>query len=235
MAASSTLLAVQYSAAVPVPRCQIRRNLVTKTLKTTIMAVNPAIQHEASVLVSTPPKLRRFSVTKRDKTIVAAYPELKIDITPGVPVCTYGELKNTSGYNLTLDDDFFWAGPEPEDVPKDIENEKPGKFTQQADSGGSIGSLEYVFGEGEKLKWVIAWSNAKNDLNKVYTQILKGRANWNEIKQSLDKATEKDSSEFKDGEIQYSSTVEIDRTSATPTMKATLEATSTTEATPEET
>ncbi|XVF82558.1 hypothetical protein PTKIN_Ptkin16aG0059100 [Pterospermum kingtungense] len=228
MAANSTLQALQYAAGVPAPGCQLRRNLVTKPHKTTIMAAIPAMKIEATVLVCTLHPLRPSSyrqkpfVTKRDKTIVAAYPELRIDIVPGVPIYTNVELKNSSGLELKLDDKVFWAGPRAVDLPKNISIGETFEFKHEADSQGSIGALEYVFGEREKYKWVIAWSNAKDALNKVYTEILKDDADWNEIKESLSKSTETCEFIGPKHQIPYSSKVEIDRTSAKPTMKATL-------------
>ncbi|XVF00144.1 hypothetical protein REPUB_Repub03eG0259800 [Reevesia pubescens] len=178
MAANSALLAVQYAAGLSVPRFQLRRNLVTKTHKTTIMAANPAMQCEASDLVSIP--------------------------------------------DLTLDDKIFWAGGRSVKPPRVIHCYcKPFGFKQDADSEGSIGAVEYVF-PGDEYKWIIAWSNPKNDLNKVYTQILPHDADWIEIRENLNKSGQISIFDGYKHNVPFSSVVEIDRTRPKPTMTANI-------------
>lgn len=171
MAANSSVL--HYAAGIPVAGCQLRRSLV----KTTIKASNiPSMPSETSAfgLVSKPlpPQLQRNSVcTRRNKTIVAAYPDLKIEvttiITPGVPEYTAIEFQNISCQTIKLDDKYFWAGAQEPKIPKEIEGWHVGRFEHRAGSDGSIGAVEYVF-PGDAYKLIVAWSNAKDDLNKVY-------------------------------------------------------------------
>ncbi|XVF82703.1 hypothetical protein PTKIN_Ptkin16aG0070400 [Pterospermum kingtungense] len=86
------------------------------------------------------------------------------------PVYTEFELENFSGALLKLDDKTIWEGSRAIYPPKDIPGRGASAFKQEADYGGpvigSIGGLEYIFGDG-KYKWIIAWSNPKNELNKV--------------------------------------------------------------------
>ncbi|XP_017984517.1 PREDICTED: uncharacterized protein LOC108663716 [Theobroma cacao] len=218
-------LAVQYAAGVPLSGCQqLRRNLVTKTHHKTIMAAksNPAVRYETGVLVSTPCQLldRNRESSKRVKTIMAAYP---IQFATDVPESTDCNLRNFSGGELKLDDKTFWEGLDmnAKDLPRQILDKGTPKFKHDAFGGsviGSSGGLEYVFGGGE-YKWIIAWSNSKNELNKVYTKIFKGDVvGWNEIRESLAKSDDESSC----NEFGYSSDVVIDQTSSTPIMTATL-------------
>ncbi|EOY19508.1 Uncharacterized protein TCM_044628 [Theobroma cacao] len=216
-------LALQHAPGVPVSGCQLRRNLVvTRTHNTSIMAAksNPAVQYEAGVLVSTPCQLdRNWGSTKREKTIVAAFPA-PVEYSTGVPVQTDVKLTNSSDANLKLDDVNFWEGSlEDDKVPKDIESSQELEFSHPADAKGSVGGLEYKF--GENLKWIVAWSNSKNDSNKVYAQIVdqNSTVRWAQIKEALDKS----GSTFDTGEqFGYSSSVEIHPTSATPKMTVTF-------------
>ncbi|XVF82514.1 hypothetical protein PTKIN_Ptkin16aG0055300 [Pterospermum kingtungense] len=187
MAANSAL---HYAAGISVPVSQLHRNLV-KMPKTTIMASNPAIPSETSALVSMPPLLQPDLVcTRGNKTIVAAFPDLKIEVqtiivVPGLPEYTEVELQNFSSETLKLDDKKFWGGSQFAVPPQEIKGRQIGRFEHRAGSNGSIGALEYVFpGDGYKL--IVAWSNAKDDLNKVYTVILRDKAKWTQIKESLD-------------------------------------------------
>ncbi|XVF82515.1 hypothetical protein PTKIN_Ptkin16aG0055400 [Pterospermum kingtungense] len=223
MAANSAL---QYAAGISVPGCQLRRNLVTKSLKTTIMASNPAMPSETNALVSMPPQLQRNSVcTRRNKTVVAAYPDLQIEvktiITPGVPEYTNIVIENhgCGSEPLKLDDKNFWEGSQYATPPKLILRGQSRRFVHRAGSGGSIGALEYIFPE-DKYKLIIAWSNAKDDLNKVYTVILRDDANWHEIKGRLDISGHRSAFNGLKHGIPYSSKVEIHKTSPTPTLKA---------------
>ncbi|XP_022764681.1 23 kDa jasmonate-induced protein-like [Durio zibethinus] len=222
MAANSTLLAIQFVAGVPAPRCHLRRNLVTKTPETTIMAVNPALQHEASVLVSPPCQLHRNSVsTKRNKTTVAAYPKVIDIVSAGIPFSTLGELSNLSGQTVSLDDKDIWEGYRSGNFPKSIITGEVGEFQHSAESAGkiigSVGALAYKL--DEKIKWIIAWSNPQNELNKVYTEILEETADWEQIKTSLEQDGQ---AKYTDTKFGYLSEVEIDPISGTPTMKAKL-------------
>ncbi|KAK6228524.1 hypothetical protein SCA6_000864 [Theobroma cacao] len=227
MAANPALLAVQYAVGVPVSasRCQqLRRNLVTKTHHKTIMAAksNPAVRYETGVLVSTPCQVldRNRESSKRDKTIMAAYP---IQFATDVPESTDCNLRNFSGAELKLDDKTFWEGFDlaAKDLPRQIRDKGTPMFKHNAFGGsviGSSGGLEYVFGGGE-YKWIIAWSNSKNELNKVYTKIFKGEVvGWNAIRESLAKSDDKSIC----NEFGYSSNAVIDQTSSMPIMTVTL-------------
>ncbi|TYI29408.1 hypothetical protein ES332_A05G314700v1 [Gossypium tomentosum] len=220
-------IALPYAAGIPAPACQQRRrSMVIKAQKTSIMANPPAVQHceQASGFGSIPrhPLTQPSFSTKRNNTmVVGAYPDLKLEITPGIPVYTDGRLENFSGELLKLDDKIFWEGPRPEYLDKEIEDGNTGCFLQKADSGGSIGGLEYVF-PGDEYKWVIAWSNARNDLNKVYTVIHRDDVDWNEIKQSLDASGQESIFNGLNHDIPYSSVALIDKTSPTPTIVAVL-------------
>ncbi|XVF82167.1 hypothetical protein PTKIN_Ptkin16aG0023200 [Pterospermum kingtungense] len=224
MAANSTLLAIQCATGVPPPRCHLPRNLVTKTPNNAIIAASayPVVKYEAgNFLVSTPTQLHRNLVSKRDKTMVAAYP-VKIEFTTDTPVSTECFLENTSGEVLKLDDKTIWEGSRAVDFPKDIPGVGVGEFKQEADYGGpvigSVGGLEYIFGDG-KYKWIIAWSNPKNEINKVYTEILEDDVvNWDQIKHGLEKSRDK----CEVVKASFKSEIEIDPTSATAKVKATL-------------
>ncbi|MBA0837585.1 hypothetical protein Goarm_009731 [Gossypium armourianum] len=224
MAANLTL---PYAAGIPAPACQQRhRSMVIKAQKTNIMANPPAVQHceKASGFGSIPrhPLTQPSFSTRRNNTmVVGAYPDLKLEVIPGIPVYTKGRLENFSGELMTLDDKTIWEGHRPEKLDKKIEDGQIGFLLQKADSGGSIGGLEYVF-PGDEYKWVIAWSNARNDLNKVYTVILRDAADWTEIKQSLDASGQESIFIGHKHGIPYSSVVVIDKTSPTPTMVAAL-------------
>ncbi|MFQ6640248.1 hypothetical protein Gotur_016738 [Gossypium turneri] len=224
MAANLTL---PYAAGISAPACQQRqRSMVIKAQKTSIKANPPAVQHceKASGFGSIPrhPLTQpSFSTRRKNTMVVGAYPDLKIEVTPGIPVYTAGQLENFSGELMKLDDKIFWNGPRPEKLDKEIKDEHTCFFLQKADSGGSIGGLEYVF-PGDKYKWLIAWSNARNDLNKVYTVILPDDADWTEIKQSLDASGQESIFNGLNYGIPYSSIVVIDKTSPTPTMVAVL-------------
>ncbi|KAH1064486.1 hypothetical protein J1N35_029473 [Gossypium stocksii] len=221
-------LALTYAVGIPAPACQQRRrSMVIKAQKTSVMANPLAVQHceKASGFRSIPrhPLTHPSFSTRRNNTmVVGAYPDLKLEVIPGIPVYTAGQLENISGELIKLDDKIFWEGPRPEYLDKEIQDGNTGYFVQKADSGGSIGGLEYVFSEA-KYKWVIAWSNGRNDLNKVYTMILRDDADWTEIKQSLDASGQESIFNGLDYDIPYSSTVVIDKTSPTPKMGAVLQ------------
>ncbi|MBA0880631.1 hypothetical protein Goshw_021650 [Gossypium schwendimanii] len=224
MAANLTL---PYAAGIPAPACQQRhRSMVIKAQKTSIMANPPAVQHceKASGFGSIPrhPLTQPSFSTRRNNTmVVGAYPDLKLEVIPGIPIYTDGRLENHSGELMKLDNKIFWAGPRPEYVDKEIKHGHTGLFLQKANSEGSIGGLEYIF-PGDEYKWVIAWSNARNDLNKVYTVILRDDADWTEIKQSLDVSGQESIFNGLNYDIPYSSVVVIDKTSPTPTVVAAL-------------
>ncbi|KAK6271297.1 hypothetical protein POUND7_008395 [Theobroma cacao] len=216
-------LAAQRATVVPVSMCQqLRRNVVTKTHETKIMAAksNPVVQYEAGLLTSTPRQgLHRNRVSsKRDKTVMAAYP-VTIQFATDIPECTECKLENLSGQVLRLDDKTFWEGSIL-DLPREIIDKA--EFTHIADAKGSVigsvGALVYVIGDGTS-KWIIAGSNSKNDLNKVYTKIFKDEVvGWNAIRESLAKSDDESSC----NEFGYSSDVVIDQTSSTPIMTVTL-------------
>ncbi|KAK6228520.1 hypothetical protein SCA6_000860 [Theobroma cacao] len=150
--------AVQHATGVPVSRCQqLRRNLVTKTHKTKIMAAksNPVVHYEAGVLTSTP-----CQGLHRNRPVT-------IQFATDIPECTECKLANLSGKVLRMDDKTFWEGSIP-DLPREIIDKA--EFTHIADAKGSaigsVGTLVYVIGDGTS-KWIIAWTNSKNDLNKL--------------------------------------------------------------------
>ncbi|XP_022748127.1 uncharacterized protein LOC111297757 [Durio zibethinus] len=186
------------------------------------MAPTPAVQFEAGALVSTPSQLQRNSATKRDKTVVAAYP-ISIKFSTDIPEYTECILENFSEEDLHLDDRIIWEGSKSKHFPTEIPKGEMREFKHEADFGcpvvGSVVGLEYVFGEGNKYKWIIAWSNSKNELNKVYTEIIEDEvADWDKIKLSLEKSGQHSVAE----KHQFLSEIVIDPTSATPTMKATF-------------
>ncbi|EOY19504.1 Uncharacterized protein TCM_044620 [Theobroma cacao] len=213
-------LAAQRATVVPVSMCQqLRRNVVTKTHETKIMAAksNPVVQYEAGLLTSTPRQgLHRNRVSsKRDKTVMAAYP-VTIQFATDIPECTECKLENLSGQVLRLDDKTFWEGSIL-DLPREIIDKA--EFTHIADAKGSVigsvGALVYVIGDGTS-KWIIAGSNSKNDLNKVYTEMVSyDVVDWDRIKESTDKCGNTVHIE----NLGFSSDVEIDQTNAKPTMK----------------
>ncbi|XVE68458.1 hypothetical protein DITRI_Ditri09bG0070200 [Diplodiscus trichospermus] len=224
MAANSALLAVQYAAGIPAPRRQLRRKLATQKYGSTVIAANPAVQYEAIDLVSAPSRLSRRSVTKRDKIIVAAYPGTAEIPTSGYPEHTDCHLVNESDKELTLDGLDFWLGSKVVDeLEKEIISAKGTfDFKHLADTSDSVmGSSGYVAYQIEgNLRWVIAWRNSTNESNKVYTQIIKGRADWDKVKANVNGSRHK--SHFEDPNIDYTSEAVIDRTSAKPKLTAKL-------------
>ena len=88
-------------------------------------------------------------------------------LSSGVPVYTQCQLQNHAGHKqyLTLDTSCNWYGSM--DPPKTIQDQRAADFQQDADvhGKGSIGGVAYVL--GDKLKWIVAWSNTRNLLNKV--------------------------------------------------------------------
>ncbi|XVF82516.1 hypothetical protein PTKIN_Ptkin16aG0055500 [Pterospermum kingtungense] len=171
-------------------------------------------------------QLQRNSVcSRRNKTVVAAYPDLKIEVknimAPGVPEYTKVVIENygCGSEPLKLDDKNFWEGSQYATPPKVILRGQSRRFVHRAGSGGSIGALEYIFPE-DKYKLIIAWSNAKDDLNKVYTVILRDDANWHEIKERLDISGHRSIFDGEKHNIPFSSLVEIHKTSPAPTLKA---------------
>ncbi|PPS17705.1 hypothetical protein GOBAR_AA02877 [Gossypium barbadense] len=107
-------IALPYAAGIPAPACQQRRrSMVIKAQKTSIMANPPAVQHceQASGFGSIPrhPLTQPSFSTKRNNTmVVGAYPDLKLEITPGIPVYTDGRLENFSVYTVIHRDDVDW-------------------------------------------------------------------------------------------------------------------------------
>ena len=95
------------------------------------------------------------------------------------------ELQNHAGQDqyVTLDSQNSFHGYG--DPPKSIQDQQSGNFKHHADSKGSIGGVAYLL--ETKLKWIIAWSNAEEEPNKVYTQILNDTEaiDWAQIKANL--------------------------------------------------
>ncbi|XWS75298.1 hypothetical protein CRYUN_Cryun01aG0074500 [Craigia yunnanensis] len=216
----SNLIELNFRRNLDVPRCHLRRNLVTKTHNPTFKAANPVVQYEACALASSPSQLHRNWASKRDKTFIATYP-INIEYSTGIPEYTEIIIETFSDQVLKLDHNTFWKGSRANFFEKAIPNDTVRRFTHQADSGeeiiGSVGGLEYLI--GENIKWIIAWSNTKNEINKVYTQILQDEVvNWNEIKDNLDKS----GPHYKIVKSHYSSDIVIDPASATPTVQATV-------------
>ena len=87
-------------------------------------------------------------------------------LSHGVPVYTDCQLQNHAGnkqYVTFLPPPQSWHGSG--DPPKSIQDQHAGNFQHDADTTGSIAGVAYVL--EDKLKWVIAWSNAENVPNKV--------------------------------------------------------------------
>ncbi|XVE68459.1 hypothetical protein DITRI_Ditri09bG0070300 [Diplodiscus trichospermus] len=219
MASNSALLAVQYVAGIPALRYQPPRNLVAKAQRTSVIAANRAVKYEASYLLSSPSLLCRRSVTKRDKAMVAAYPETKtIEVsTSGFPESTDVHLENNSGINLKLVVRDIWFGSKvvPE-IPEQIEAE--GKFGHNVDYKAAVkrsaGCIGYQIND---KKWIIAWKNATNETNKVYAVVTDGVYDPNEIKDELDKRSQP---KIEDDQTEYHFSVEIDEYSPKPKLKA---------------
>ncbi|MBA0746332.1 hypothetical protein Gogos_008863, partial [Gossypium gossypioides] len=226
MTANSTLLATQCAAVVAVPqRCQptsrfatgyqqLRTNLVTtKTYKPTIRA--------AGALVSKPSQLHANLVPKRNKMVVFAYPETKtIEIsTNGFPEFIECTINNESGKTLELDWSEPFLGSE-EFVGIQDKVEENSSFQQQAASEGSdrCASGYVTYKIEDNLRWIIAWRNAMDERNKVYTEIISGAKTG-----SIDKLVRKsnDRSSFQKHDM-YAADAEIDPTSSRPTVKAKL-------------
>ncbi|XP_022748132.1 23 kDa jasmonate-induced protein-like [Durio zibethinus] len=117
-----------------------------------------------------------------------------------------------------LDSQNYWHGYG--DPPKSIQDQQAGDFKHNTDSEGSIGGVAYLL-KGNKLKWIIAWSNAENEPNKVYTEIIEGSQpiDWFQIKASLGKSGNQSSDDNKFGNL---SEAVFDQTGPTPTLLATL-------------
>ncbi|MBA0721303.1 hypothetical protein Golax_008862 [Gossypium laxum] len=227
MTANSTLLATQCAAVVAVPqRCQppsrfatgyqqLRTNLVTtKTYKPTIMA--------AGALVSKPSQLHANLVPKRNKMVVFAYPETKtIEIsTNGFPEFIECTINNESGKTLELDStEQFLGSGEFNEIEDKVEQASTSTFKQQAASVGSdrCASGYVTYKIEDNLRWIIAWRNAVDERNKVYTEIISGAKKG---------STEKSVRESKDSSFnendKYTADAAIDPTSSRPTVTAKL-------------
>ncbi|OMP03353.1 23 kDa jasmonate-induced protein-like protein [Corchorus olitorius] len=135
----------------------------------------------------------------------------------GIPVETQCYLKNNTDVYVTLDSQSYWHGyGQP---PRSIQSQTEGYLKHSADDAGSIGGISYVL--GNQIKWIVAWSNAEDQSNKVYTNILKASdvIDWADIKANLGKSGNQSSVNNING---YTSEVVIDASSPTPKLTAKL-------------
>ncbi|KAK8509507.1 hypothetical protein V6N11_055211 [Hibiscus sabdariffa] len=101
----------------------------------------------------------------------------------GPAVLTVGTLENKLSNDLNLSDrkDWFGSGTYLPVVPA----KGSADFKQDADSqaGCSKGGVVYTLQNG--IKWVVAWSNMKNERNKVYYDTTDTDIHWSTVESSL--------------------------------------------------
>ncbi|KAK8482435.1 hypothetical protein V6N11_044815 [Hibiscus sabdariffa] len=108
---------------------------------------------------------------------------------PGPAIYTDVTLNNSSDDNLALYDKVDWYGSA--NHPIIIPAQQPDKIKHQADpqTGCSEGGVAYTV--RKNIRWVVAWSNMKDEDNKVYIDIIKteDKIDWS-FYQSLLKTSE---------------------------------------------
>ncbi|XP_039053897.1 uncharacterized protein LOC120196084 [Hibiscus syriacus] len=222
MAAINPAVAAQLSVGV-------LNNPATKSRQTIeAAATNPAVKNGATSILSLPaqsPLLHTSSVPRCLGTrIMAANPEvLPSENLTGILFFTECQFGNFSVQNLKLENFVNWHGFG--DLPETISQNQPTvPFRHTGDSHGSVGAVSYVV--GEKIRWIIAWSNSADDslkLNKVYSEINEvdeREVDWGSIRKALDQSVSKYNA--RDDENGYSADLWIDPTTNTPSMIATL-------------
>ncbi|KAH1064487.1 hypothetical protein J1N35_029474 [Gossypium stocksii] len=129
-------------------------------------------------------------------------------------------INNESGKTLQLDSSEPFLGSEEFDGTQDNVTETS-SFKQQAASEGSdrCASGYVTYNIEDNLRWIIAWRNAMDEQNKVYTAII-SRAKKGSTEKLVRGSTDKSS--FDDNSIKYAAEAEIDPTSSRPTVKAKL-------------
>ncbi|KAK8991981.1 hypothetical protein V6N11_044874 [Hibiscus sabdariffa] len=127
-------------------------------------------------------------------------------------------LQNKSNVNLSLSSQKDWYGSE--QPPKDIDANSSASFLSVADvkTGSSKGGVVYTV--TGKIKWVVAWSNMKDESNKVYIDITDTDVDWPTVELFLDNSTFDPSPVSNLG---YSATAMIHPDSPTPLLIAKLD------------
>ncbi|XP_039041964.1 uncharacterized protein LOC120180742 [Hibiscus syriacus] len=106
--------------------------------------------------------------------------------TPQDKKHTKVELQNNSKHDVSLISRQVWEGDRHTNFPRKITDDDDAEFTQSAGlSEGSVAGLAYkILDDGKK--WVVTWSNPRCEDSKVYTAIVDGKIDWNQIKKELD-------------------------------------------------
>ncbi|XP_039031862.1 uncharacterized protein LOC120166697 [Hibiscus syriacus] len=136
----------------------------------------------------------------------------------GPAISTEVYLNNQTDQDFSTFDkkDWYGSGNQPLNVPA----HQTRYFQHLADSnvGSSIGGTVFVI--KQNIKWVVAWRNGVNEVNKVYTEITTDSPiNWDNINVQLKKATNSAAA----SNLGFKSSLEIDPTSVKPNLDAKLE------------
>ncbi|PPS17706.1 hypothetical protein GOBAR_AA02878 [Gossypium barbadense] len=123
------------------------------------MAASLALPYAAGIPASARQQRRRSMVIKAQKTSIMANHLQYNTMKKPVALVPYHAILLHSLHSIPDGTTQWW-------LDKEIKDGHTNVFLQKADLGSSIGGLEYVFPE-DAYKWVIAWSNARNDLNKL--------------------------------------------------------------------
>ncbi|KAK8482437.1 hypothetical protein V6N11_044813 [Hibiscus sabdariffa] len=138
---------------------------------------------------------------------------------PGPAIHTDLILVNNTGDSLALYDKVDWYGSA--NLPSVIQRRTPEKIKHQADSqtGCSKGGVVYTI--RKNIRWLVAWSNMKDEDNKVYTEIIQNdfTINWSIYESLLDTS---DSTADPVNKFKNSASAEIEPSSIAPVLKAAL-------------
>ncbi|KAK8509521.1 hypothetical protein V6N12_001526 [Hibiscus sabdariffa] len=138
---------------------------------------------------------------------------------PGPAIYTDVTLQNSTDDSLALYDKVDWYGSA--NHPVIIPARQPDKIKHQADpqTGCSVGGVAYTI--RKNIRWVVAWSNMKDEDNQVYIDIIKTdeKIDWSFYQSLL-----KTSDSIADPVNKYKNTAlaKIEPSSTAPGLKAAL-------------
>ncbi|KAK8999091.1 hypothetical protein V6N11_070269 [Hibiscus sabdariffa] len=139
---------------------------------------------------------------------------------PGPAMFTDVTLANATYEILTLSEIHNWYGTDA-NYPHVIPPLLPGKIKHYSDplTGCSKGGVVYTV--RNNIKWLIVWSNMRDEDNKVYIDIVAPgvEIDWDSYRKLLDKSSPIPAPVYK---YQYTTMATIDPSSVTPLMMATL-------------
>ncbi|KAL4387109.1 hypothetical protein GQ457_09G027120 [Hibiscus cannabinus] len=139
----------------------------------------------------------------------------------GPAIYTFVALENWSNHYLTFHDRHNWHGSY--NFPLGVSPRSSENIKHLADprTGDSKGGVAYTI--GKNIIWVVAWSNMKDEGNKVYIDVVEadGRIDWGVYESLLDASSPRPDAVNKHGSMAVAN---IDPSSVTPLLKATLTA-----------